>query len=377
MVYGNGAGAPDAEGVTLADGDANGVYVATERDGGGGTRPAVLRFDTTQAAPLKATADWQLTDLTGLPANEGLEAIAFVPDSLLVERGFRQTNGALYDPSKFPEHGKGLFFVGVEQNGAIFAYALQANNVSTRIAAMPSGLRKIMDLSYEPGSTHLWAVCDDTCDGRTSILDIGIDGRIAVTKTFERPDGMPNLNNEGFTLASHAECVGNRKPVLYADDGAFKGIVVREGSVNCMQPPPNPNLHGGGGVTPQPTVTATPTPTPTPQSQPSVDRTAPSLNAVLKLTAIRKNGKLRLTVTLGEKADLTIKVTARKSKKAKARTLLTSKSKGVPAGRPVLDLTLKRSVRQKLRKGETVTITVQARDAAGNVTTRTASAKVK
>ena len=49
LVYKNGLGAPDAEGVTLADGDPNAVYVATERDGGGGSLPKILRYDTSAA----------------------------------------------------------------------------------------------------------------------------------------------------------------------------------------------------------------------------------------------------------------------------------------------------------------------------------------
>ncbi len=89
-MYKNGLGAPDAEGVTLADGDPNAVYVATERDGGGGSLPQILRYDTTGASPLAATNEWNLSlDLPGLGANLGLEAIAFVPDTLLVAKGLK------------------------------------------------------------------------------------------------------------------------------------------------------------------------------------------------------------------------------------------------------------------------------------------------
>ena len=75
--------------MTLADGDPNGVYVATERDGGGGSLPQILRYDTSAAgATLTATNEWDLSpDLPRLGANLGLEAIAFVPDDLLVAKG--------------------------------------------------------------------------------------------------------------------------------------------------------------------------------------------------------------------------------------------------------------------------------------------------
>ena len=49
LVYPNGVGVPDAEGVTLAGGDANGIFVATERNDDGPnsntSRTSVLRYD--------------------------------------------------------------------------------------------------------------------------------------------------------------------------------------------------------------------------------------------------------------------------------------------------------------------------------------------
>jgi hypothetical protein len=44
---------------------------------------------------------------------------------------------------------------------------------------------------------------------------------------------MANLNNEGFALASQAECVGNTKPVFWADDAATSGHALRGGTVTC------------------------------------------------------------------------------------------------------------------------------------------------
>jgi hypothetical protein len=232
---------------------------------------------------------------------------------------------------------------------------------------------------------RLWAVCDDTCNDQTKTFQIGMDGKFAATGTFERPGNMPIINNEGFALAPHAECANGRKPVFFADDSDTTGVVLREGTIDCGPADPvntgggnndggggngggGDNNPGGGGTV----VNPQPSPTPTPVA---VDRTAPSLKVALKVT--RKTGKLGVTTTLGERADLTIKVTARKSAKAKARTLLTSTRKGAAAGKQKFTLTLKKRVRAKLRKGETVTISIIARDAAGNVTTKTASAKVR
>jgi hypothetical protein len=59
-------------------------------------------------------------------------------------------------------------------------------------------------------------------------------GRFSVTHVFERPAGMPNFNNEGFTMAPQAECVGNLKPAFWADDTEDDGHAIRRGSLTCM-----------------------------------------------------------------------------------------------------------------------------------------------
>ena len=244
--YPDGTGVPDAEGVTLAAGDPNGVYVATERDGGGASRPGVLRYDVSSAAAtLSATHDWNLTaDLPGLGANAGPEAITWVPDDFLVSKGFFDENtAAAYNPASYPDHGAGLFFVGIEQDGRIVAYALnQTADTFTRVASIASGFPKVMALEYEPESTHLWAVCDNGCDGQHATLDIAQsgpnDGKFVVTNTYERPAGMANLNNEGFAIAPQAECAGGLKPVIWAEDGITDSHALRAGTLNCTVPVP-------------------------------------------------------------------------------------------------------------------------------------------
>ena len=188
---------PDAEGVTLANGDPNGVYVSIERNGGGSSQPGVLRFDVTGAGPdLAATNWWNLTaDLPGLGDNAGLEAIGFVPDSFLVANGLiDESTGVAYNPADYPGHGSGLFFVGVEQDGRVIAYALKSDNSYTKIATISSGFPAVMDLTFEPETGYLWAACDDTCDGKTATLEIAQSGphkgKFAVTHTYARPTGM-------------------------------------------------------------------------------------------------------------------------------------------------------------------------------------------
>ena len=245
--YPGGTGNPDAEGITFTDaGIAGGAFVSTERDNGvsGTSRPAILRFDpNTSGTSLTATNDWNLTaDLPGLGANLGLEGITWVPDSYLTAKGFKQDGGATYDPADFPHHGTGLFFVGVENDGKVYAYALDlTGNGYTRVASFASGFPAVMDLSFEKETQKLWVVCDDTCQGRTARFDVdttagATQGTFVAVNHYERPSGMANLNNEGFATTPRSECVSGLKPVFWADDGDTGGNSIRQGTLSCTDP---------------------------------------------------------------------------------------------------------------------------------------------
>ena len=52
--YPNGTGAPDAEGVTLAGGDPNGIYIATERNDAGPDTSVAPRCCATTSPPRAA-----------------------------------------------------------------------------------------------------------------------------------------------------------------------------------------------------------------------------------------------------------------------------------------------------------------------------------
>jgi hypothetical protein len=238
--YANGTGDPDAEGVTFAaGGSAAGIYVATERNNAanGVSRNAVLRFDpAASGTTLTATHEWDLTaDLPVVGPNLGMEAITWVPDADLVAGGFKdQSTGAVYHPSDYPDHGTGLFFVGLEANGTVYAYALdQSGTTFHRVATISSGFVGVMDLQYDRDLDRLWAVCDDGCQGRSTIMAIDGSGAYVPTTVFDRPAGMANLNNEGFAVAASSECSGGTKPAFWADDSATDAHAIRTGTVSC------------------------------------------------------------------------------------------------------------------------------------------------
>jgi hypothetical protein len=244
--YPDGTGDVDAEGITFAGGgSAAGVYIAAERNNSASavSRNSVLRYDVGgSATTLTATHEWNLTaDLPVTGANLGLEAIAWIPDTALVAQAFfDESRNALYDPAQYPGHGTGLFFVGLEANGVVYAYALNhTNSTFTRIATIPTGFAGVMALEYDVATRYLWAVCDNTCDGRHGVLEIetaagsATRGRFRAPRVFARPAGMPNLNNEGFAFVNDAACVAGRKTAFWADDSETNGHALRRAGMPC------------------------------------------------------------------------------------------------------------------------------------------------
>ncbi len=244
--YPGGIGNPDTEGVTFAgSGSANGIYVSTERNNDSSTvsRNRILRFDPQQTgATLTALNEWDITsDLPAVGANLGIEAITWVPDTYLVGKGFYDEKaGHAYVPSEYPNHGDGLFFVGVEANGIVYAYALNhVTNGFTRIATITTTFPGVMALEFDRDVGYLWATCDDGCGNKSAILEINTMagsptlGRFSATRFFNRPSSLPDKNNEGFAIAPESECVAGKKFVFWSDDGNTDGHAIRRGTISC------------------------------------------------------------------------------------------------------------------------------------------------
>lgn len=242
LKYANGLGTPDTEGLTVGGtSSAAGIYTSTERDNvtSGTSKPTILRYDVSgSGASLTATNEWAIgSDLPGgIAANAGPEAIQWVPDTYLVANALKDdaAGGAAYNPASYPNHGTGLFFVALEANSRIYAYALNhADNTFTRITSFASGYTLgAMALDWEAEKNRLWVACDDTCGGIHGTFQIQA-GEFKAVKYYERPAGMPNLNNEGFTTTPRAECVGGFKPVYWSDDAATGGNAIRSGTISC------------------------------------------------------------------------------------------------------------------------------------------------
>ncbi len=240
--YPDGSGDVDAEGVARVG---SSIYIASERNNAdnGVSRNSILLYDVSgSATTLTATREWDLTaSLPSNTANTGLEGITFVPDAYLVAQGLRdEATSQPYNPATYPNHQGGLFLVGVEATGSIYAFALDhVTGNFTRVATIASGFAAVMELSFDAELEQLWAICDNTCSGRMTVLEVDGNtasatyGRFIVTQRFDRPIGMPDINNEGFAVGTQSECVAGFKPAYWADDSQTGGVSLRRGTVSC------------------------------------------------------------------------------------------------------------------------------------------------
>lgn len=238
--YTDGTGAPDTEGLTI--GPDGFIYAASERNNSasGVSRMSVLRYDpSATGTTLTATDEWDLTSkIPSAGANLGLEGTTWVPDSFLTAGGFLdQSTGTAYKPSDYPLHGTGLYIVAVEDTGALHAFALDSSGgTSHKIATISSGFPHLADVVFDPERQRLWAVTDDTHDGKTSLLKLQA-GAFTVSEAYDRPATMPNLNNEGLAISPQSTCVNGFKEVLWSDDGDTGGHSLRSGTISCTAVP--------------------------------------------------------------------------------------------------------------------------------------------
>lgn len=241
--YPNGLGNPDSEGVTFGASFADGIYVATERNNDASTtsRSAILRFDPSAAgASLTATHDFNLTALLPVVgANLGIEAVTWVSDAYLTSKGFFDAAaGHTYVPSEYPDHGTGLFLVGLEGGGKIYAFALNhATGTASLLATIVSGQTGVMGLEFDRDLNYLWFSCDDTCGNKSGIFDIdttigsATKGQFILKRLYDRPSTLPDSNNEGIAIGS--ECVSGFKPFFWSDDNDKDGFSLRKDAIPC------------------------------------------------------------------------------------------------------------------------------------------------
>lgn len=241
---------PDTEGLTIGPDGA--LYVTTERNNQANDIPlnSILRFDPGQSGTqLVATDEWNLTaEFPELhagnrtEANLGFEGVTFVPDAYLTANGFvDQSTGTTYAPGAYPSHGTGLYFAALENDGRLYAYALDSDHAFHRVAVVDTGMGHVMDVQFDAGTQRIWALCDNTCGVTTTVLKVSSTGTIVPEAAYSRPAGLPVNNLEGFALAPDSTCVDGTREVLWSDDGIYgdgpgsatEGHALYSGRIDC------------------------------------------------------------------------------------------------------------------------------------------------
>ncbi len=238
------AAGPDTEGITV---DGSGwVYLASERDNSakGVNQNVVLKVDPDAPGPdVVATQEWDLTTLLpSVGANLGIEAVEWIADGDLTGLIDTTTNAA-YDPTRYPGHGDGLFFVAVEDGGGVFAFALNANGTAQLVATLDPGLTGVMALDYDTVLDVLWAVCDNGCQGTAAQITLNGTPQPAIVHVA-RPASMPDINNEGFATAPSAVAGFARAAWWFAD--GFTSSALHSGTVSASVVDPGTGTPGTG-----------------------------------------------------------------------------------------------------------------------------------
>lgn len=248
----NAAG-PDAEGITMA-GDGN-LYLAVERDNSnkGVNYNVILQVNPNAEGPdVVASAEWDVTDLLPqVSANMGIEAIEWIPNAEAKGRLFDDNTGAPYDPANYPNAvADGVFVVALEDDGKVYAFSLagegaaatsESGSNATLLTSYDSFIGGAMGLDYSRKSLRV--LSDDGYEG--VIAEIFFDGTNSPRVVhYERPAGMPNLNNEGY---AESTCVEGAGFAWFFADGETPAAL-RAVPISCSDDEGEP-----GPVDPEPT----------------------------------------------------------------------------------------------------------------------------
>lgn len=264
LKYGNGRGKPDAEGVTRAFESDDAVYVATEKNGGclarvlewlgRRRRLSILRYDmkkkSKKESVLEASHEWNLeadirkAGVKKVGRNKGWEAITWIPNDFLTPAGSLDGADRLYDPKKYDRGG--LFLVGLEQNGHVYAYELKGDGEFTRIAEFDTGWDHVVGLEFDRSNGDLWATCDKDCSAANPGVFVNelkvfkvssVDSKLEFEEkhTYKKPDDLKHSNYEGIALG--LECVSmSSQKFFWVDDDSKDGTTISQGEVNCPHP---------------------------------------------------------------------------------------------------------------------------------------------
>ncbi|NVF12294.1 lamin tail domain-containing protein [Anaerococcus sp. AGMB00486] len=218
---------PDSEGITV---DKDGfIYLAVERDNGDKNvnKNMILQVQNPFDKKDKFVADkeWDITNiLPDVEANLGIETIEWVGFDHINKRLFDQSLNKTFDKNDYKNaYQDGVFFVGLEANGNIYALILQDDGSAKVINELSTNLGGVMGLDYDRENDILWALADDGFDNIHTAIQFDGTDKPKVINVSAPSEMNKRLNNEGFVILPSSE--KDTRDVLYFMDGTNKEAI--------------------------------------------------------------------------------------------------------------------------------------------------------
>lgn len=212
---------PDSEGITV---DSKGrVYLAVERDNGEKNinKNMILQV----ADPFKdkkemlADKEWNITNLLpDVGANLGIETIEWVSFDNINGLLYDQKNNKALDKNDYPNaYANGIFFVGLEANGHVYALVLEEDGKAEVISEIETGLGGVMSMDFDLANNVLWANADNDYNNIHNIIQFN-GSKIPKIVHVKAPKDMNiDLNNEGFMIDPEVSEDGLRPTYWFMD----------------------------------------------------------------------------------------------------------------------------------------------------------------
>lgn len=212
---------PDSEGITV---DSKGrVYLAVERDNGEKNinKNMILQV----ADPFKdkkemvADKEWNITNLLpDVGANLGIETIEWVSFDNLNGLLYDQKNNKALDKNDYPNaYANGIFFVGLEANGHVYALVLEEDGKAEVISEIETGLGGVMSMDFDLANNVLWANADNDYNNIHNIIQFNGSKIPKIVHVTAPKDMNIDLNNEGFMIDPEVSKDGLRATYWFMD----------------------------------------------------------------------------------------------------------------------------------------------------------------
>lgn len=228
------AAGPDSEGITV---DNKGrVYLAVERDNGDKNvnKNMILQVADPfkDAKEMVADREWNITKLLpDVGANLGIETIEWVSFDNINGLLYDQKNNKALDKKDYPNaYADGVFFVGMEANGHVYALILEENGKAEVISDIKTGLGGVMSMDFDTENNVLWANADNDYNNIHNIIQFNGSNNPKIVHVTAPKDMDINLNNEGFVIDPQVTADGLRATYWFMDgsnNNAFRKSAIK------------------------------------------------------------------------------------------------------------------------------------------------------